>query len=131
MENRQGAKSSLHHVRGDFRKITPTKNNILVKDMEFGERKTKSGLVLPGDDMEERGIRPRWCKVLAVGHKQKDVKEGEWILVSHGRWTRGLDITNPNTGKSITVRLIDPKDVLLCSNEEPRDEHVAVSYPRR
>lgn len=117
------------HIKAE--KITPTKKNILVTDMEFGERKTNTGIILPGDDMEERGIRPRWCKVLAIGPKQTDVKEGEWILVAHGRWTRGLDLTSPTTGESITVRLVDPKDVLLTSDEAPLDEYVAPRYHLR
>jgi len=117
------------HIKA--KSITPTQKNILVTDMEFGERKTSTGLILPGDDMEERGIRPRWCRVLAVGPKNLDVKAGEYILVAHGRWTRGLDMTDPNTNESITVRLVDPKDVLLSSDELPVDEYVAQNYHQR
>jgi co-chaperonin GroES (HSP10) len=117
------------HIKA--KSITPTKKNILVTDMEFGERKTQAGIILPGDDREERGIRPRWCKVLAVGPTNKDVKEGEYILVSHGRWTRGLDMTDPDTNESITVRLVDPKDVLLASDTMPLDDYVAPTYHLR
>jgi len=117
------------HIKTE--KITPTNKNILVTDMDFGERISKGGVILIGDDMEERGIRPRWCKVLAVGPKQNDVNEGEWILVSHGRWTRGLDLTSPSTGESITVRLVDPKDVLMATTEIPLDDYVAPTYHQR
>jgi co-chaperonin GroES (HSP10) len=117
------------HIKA--KSITPTKKNILVTDMEFGERMTTSGIILPGDDKEERGIRPRWCRVLAVGPKNQDVKEGEYILVAHGRWTRGLDMTDPDTNESITVRLVDPKDVLLSTDEMPIDEYVAQNYHQR
>jgi len=118
------------HIKVDWKKITPTHSNILVTDMEFGERITTGGIILPGDDKEERGIRPRWCRVLAVGPKNKDVNTGEWIYVAHGRWTRGLDLTDDN-GESITVRMVDPKDVLLTSDELPVDEYVAPMYHKR
>jgi co-chaperonin GroES (HSP10) len=124
------AYSSKIHIKVDYRKITPTKKNILVTDMDFGERKTSLGIILPGDDMEERGIRPRWCRVLAVGPTQDDIKPGEWICVSHGRWTRGIDMTDEN-GNTITIRLVDPKDVLLSSDEQPNDEYVAISHSYR
>jgi co-chaperonin GroES (HSP10) len=118
------------HIKADWKKITPTHSNILVTDMEFGERTTSGGVILPGDDKEERGIRPRWCRVLAVGHENKDVKAGEWIYVAHGRWTRGLDLTDED-GNTITVRMVDPKDVLLASKKLPVDDYVAPTYHLR
>lgn len=115
------AKSSLHHVREDYRKIIPTKNNVLVKDMDFGERMTLGGIIIIDDDKKGQGIRPRWAQVVAVGRLQEDVKPGEYILVAHGRWTRGLDMTDEN-GESTTVRLVDPKDILLSSDEAPKED---------
>jgi co-chaperonin GroES (HSP10) len=105
-------------IRG---KIYPIKNNVLVAEMNFGERTTKAGLLLPGDNMEQRGIRPRWGKVVAVGPDQLDVEEGEWILIDHGRWTRGIDLIDPTTGTSTTVRLVDPKDIFIASDQLPED----------
>lgn len=118
------------HIKADWRKITPTHSNILVTDMEFGERVTAGGVILPGDDKEERGIRPRWCRVLAVGKENKDIEAGEWIYVSHGRWTRGIDLTNDD-GETITIRMVDPKDVLLASKELLVDDYVAPTYHLR
>jgi co-chaperonin GroES (HSP10) len=115
------AKSSLHHIHEDYRKITPTKNNVLVKDMDFGERMTLGGIIILDDDKKGQGIRPRWAQVVAVGRLQEDVKPGEYILVAHGRWTRGLDMTDEN-GETTTVRLVDPKDILLSSNEMPTED---------
>jgi len=115
------AKSSLHHILGDYRKITPTKNNVLVKDMDFGERMTLGGIIIIDDDKKGQGIRPRWAQVVAVGRLQEDVKPGEYILVAHGRWTRGLDMTDEN-GETTTVRLVDPKDILLSSDEPPKED---------
>ena len=118
------------HIKANWKNITPTHSNILVTDMEFGERLSAGGIILPGDDKEERGIRPRWCHVLAVGPKNLDVNKGDYILVSHGRWTRGLDLTDEE-GQTTTVRMVDPKDVLLASNELPADDYVAPTYHLR
>lgn len=104
--------------------IYPTKDNVLVSDMKFGERKTAGGLILPGDDMEQRGIRPRWCKVIAVGPQQEDVKPGEWVYVEHGRWTRGFDITDPETEETITVRMVEPKAMIMTSDKPIQDDTV-------
>jgi co-chaperonin GroES (HSP10) len=104
--------------------IFPLKDNILVADMKFGDRKTKGGLLLPADDMEQRGIRPRWCRVIAVGPKNEDVKPGEWVYVEHGRWTRGMDITDPETDETITVRMVDPKCIIMSADEPLQDDTV-------
>lgn len=105
--------------------IAPLRDNILVTDMHFGERKTSTGIILAGDDAEQRGIRPRWARVISIGPEQIDIKVGEWILVNHGRWTRGIDLTDPETNKTITVRMIDPKDAICSCDTEPTDDYVA------
>jgi co-chaperonin GroES (HSP10) len=116
-----GPRSSTLHYNQDYRKITPTKNNVLVKDMEFGERMTLGGIIILDDDKKGQGIRPRWAEVVAVGRLQEDVKVGEYILVAHGRWTRGLDMTDED-GVTTTVRLVDPKDILMSSDEPPKED---------
>ena len=116
-----GARSSVLHYHQDYRKITPTKNNVLVKDMKFGERQTLGGIIIIDDDKKGQGIRPRWAEVVAIGPKQEDVKPGEYILAAHGRWTRGLDMTDEN-GETTTVRLVDPKDILMSSDELPKED---------
>ena len=116
-----GSRSSVLHYHQDYRKITPTKNNVLVKDMEFGERMTLGGIIIIDDDKKGQGIRPRWAEVVAVGPKQEDVVPGEYILVAHGRWTRGLDMTD-EIGETTTVRLVDPKDILMSSDEPPKED---------
>jgi hypothetical protein len=91
-------------------------NHVLVSDMVFDERISTGGIVLLNDNGKGNGIRPRWGRVYAIGHEQKDVAVGNWVLVAHGRWTRGLDIED-ETGK-LTIRKIDPKDILLVSDDE-------------
>ena len=101
-------------------KITPIRNKILVQNMNFGEQITKGGIFIPSDDAKSQGIHPRWAQVYAVGPEQHDVKVGDWILIAHGRWTRGIDIED-ETGKH-TLRRVDPNDILLQSDEPMQDE---------
>ena len=100
-------------------KLKPVHNNILVVDMVFGERLTRGGIILPGDDCKSQGIRPRWARVFAIGPKQHDVKVGEYVLVKHGRWTRGIDMEV--NSEEVTIRMIDPEDILLLSDEPQLD----------
>ena len=107
------------------KKIIPLRDHVLATDMNFSQRTLSSGVILLGDDGKTDGIRPRWCKVYAVGPDQTDVKVGDWICVAHGRWTRGLDIED-ESGKR-TVRRIDPNDILLVSDELPNDDTVSTA----
>jgi co-chaperonin GroES (HSP10) len=97
-------------------------DNVLVADMEFDTRITTSGIILPNDNGTSLGIRPRWGRVYAVGAKQKEVQVGDWIMVAHGRWTRGIDINDGTTEHKRTIRKIDPKDILLVSNDPTRPQ---------
>jgi hypothetical protein len=96
------------------------KDHVLVADMNFDGRKLSSGIQLLNDDMRTAGVRPRWARVYAIGPEQQDITVGQWVLVSHGRWTRGVKIKD-TTGE-VTIRRIDPADVLLVSEEEPSDD---------
>jgi co-chaperonin GroES (HSP10) len=110
-------------------------DNVLVADMEFDTRITSFGIILPNDNGTTLGIRPRWGRVYAVGQNQKDVKVGQWIMVAHGRWTRGIDIDDGEQDHKRTIRKIDPKDILLVSNstERPDDNTMstAVHVPKQ
>jgi co-chaperonin GroES (HSP10) len=99
--------------------LKPLNDVVIVTEMVFTERFTNTGIVLLSDDGKSTGIRPRWGQVYAVGPEQKDVQVGEWVCVAHGRWTRGIDVED-ETGKH-TLRRIDPKDILLSSDELPDD----------
>ena len=106
--------------------ITPLKKRVLVSDMHFGETRSKGGIILVDDDGSESGIHPRWAKVYAIGNKQEDVKVGQWILVSHGRWSRALKVKKDNV--ELEVRMIDEDDILLVSNEEPEENRKQAGY---
>jgi len=97
--------------------ITPLKKRVLVSDMHFGERTTKGGIIMMDDDGSADGIHPRWAKVYAIGNKQEDVKVGQWVMVSHGRWSRAFKVKKE--GVELEVRMIDENDILLVSDTEP------------
>ena len=101
-------------VEGDIR---PLRNSIIVTDMSFEERQLSSGILLLGDDGKTDGIRPRWAQVYAVGPEQRDVVPGQWILIEHGRWSRGVKIRKE--GQELTIRRADPEALIFVSDTEP------------
>ena len=103
--------------------IRALNDHVLVADMNFGSRTTSAGIHLLDDDMRTAGVRPRWARVYATGPEQEDITVGQWVLVSHGRWTRGVKIEDA-TGE-VTIRRIDPADVLLVSESEPSDDSMS------
>jgi hypothetical protein len=74
------------------------------------------------DDTKSSGIRPRWAKIYGLGPEQNDpqLEIGKYILISHGRWTRGITVETPE-GK-LTLRKVDSNDILLVSDEPMEDE---------
>lgn len=105
--------------------LVAIKDHVIVQDMNFSTRILGSGIILLGDDKTTAGIRPRWARICAVGPDQKDVAVGQYVLVEHGRWTRGIEIFE-NTEKT-TVRRIDPECILAVSDREPLDENISAA----
>ncbi len=108
---------SAHRINRE--QLKPLKNAVIVSDMNFEERLSSGGIVLVKDNGKSSGIRPRWGRVYAVGPEQHDIRVGTWICVEHGRWTRGIEIEDEN-GKQM-LRRVDPKDIMLESDELPDD----------
>jgi len=110
--------------------IKPIKDKVLVSDMDFGEQKTAGGIIINSDDGKAHGVYPRWGKVYAVGPDQKDVKIGEWVLIEHGRWTRGIDLINDVDGKEVktTIRMVENKAMLAISDEKPSGHMIGKEY---
>lgn len=104
--------------------IIPLKDNVIVRDMNFDQRFTSSGIILPGDDGKNSGIRPRWGKIYAVGPEQKDVQVGQWVCVAHGRWTRGVEIQD-ESGEKFTIRKIDIDEILAVSDNPITDDYMS------
>ena len=105
--------------------IRPLGKNIIIRDMSFEARTLDSGIVLLNDDGKTDGIRPRWGKVYATGPDQTDVTVGQWVLVEHGRWSRGLKINKD--GEEFTIRRADPDSILMVSDEEPNSETISTA----
>ena len=104
--------------------LVPIKDHILVTEMKFDERITRGGIVLLNDDMKSNGIRPRWAKIYKLGPTYTgELKEGQYILVAHGRWTRGIKVED-ETGEQ-TLRRVDPNDILLVSDTPMEDETIS------
>jgi co-chaperonin GroES (HSP10) len=103
-------------------KLSFMHDNVIVSEMKFDERISKGGIVLLDDDKKSSGIRPRWAKIYGLGPAvtDPDLQIGKYILISHGRWTRGITVETPE-GK-VTLRKVDVNDILLISDEPMEDE---------
>ena len=109
---------AAHQIRRE--QLQPLKDSVIVSDMIFDVRISTGGIIIPNDNGKSTGIRPRWGQVYAVGPEQQDVLPGQWVCVEHGRWTRGIDIED-ESGK-ITLRRVDPKDIMMVSDQQPDDD---------
>lgn len=99
----------------------PILDHIIVTDMNFGEQVTSGGIVLRSDNGKSEGVKPRWGRVYAIGPDQKEVKVDDWLLVEHGRWTRGLELKFEGDETPIELFRIDPEGILLVSDARPND----------
>lgn len=114
----------INSIKGTLRAIG---NRVLVTDMHFGEQKTASGLIISNDDGKTRGIYPRWGKVYSKGPQNNDPYEvGEWILVEHGRWTRGMTLETDDG--ELEVRMVEAESILAYSNEKPEGLQIGAEY---
>ena len=71
-------------------RITPMRGRITAQILEDPRKETvtKDGVILLANDGTAAGMQPRWFKAIAVHPEEKDVKEGDYMLVAHGRWSR-------------------------------------------
>ena len=106
-----------------FKSIRAISNHVLVTGMNFKEKLSHGGIIIPNSDGKLEGIHPRWGRVYAIGNGQEDIRVGQYILVKHGRWTRGVDIKDAN-GEIKTLRRIDANDILMVSDEPMEDETI-------
>lgn len=106
---------NINTINGTLR---PIRNRVIVKDMYFGEQTTKSGLIIADDNGTGRGIYPRWGQVHSKGpENDEDYNVGDWILVEHGRWTRGIKI-DEGEGE-MELRMIEAESILAWNNTKP------------
>lgn len=102
------------------------KEDVLAYNMDLGEQKTSSGIVIQSDNGKAHGVKPRWCQIYKVGPEQKKFKPGQWILVEHGRWTRKIDIDD---GESIKeIQKVEVKSIMIVSDNKPDDWYIGEEY---
>jgi co-chaperonin GroES (HSP10) len=104
--------------------ITPLRDKVIVEEMQFGMQTTSKGLIILSNDGSDHGIKPRWGKVHAVGPEQKEIKVGQYILIEHGRWTRGIELVDPDTGDAATIRMVDNDNILAISDTPMEDSAI-------
>lgn len=109
--------AKLNTVKG---KIKPLRGKVLITNMEFGDVKTASGVIVLSDDRNTTGIHPRWGQVWAIGDDVDFVKVGDWICVEHGRWTRTWHVED-ESGSILEVRGVDTNAIMMTADERPND----------
>lgn len=106
--------------------IIPRRDQLIICNLEKGDLKTAGGLILFDDNMSDRGIRPRWAQVYAVGTEVPKffdhIAAGQYILLKHGHWTHIFDHREPS-GRVIGLQIVTRKSieegVLGVQNEMP------------
>jgi co-chaperonin GroES (HSP10) len=107
-------------------KLKAVGNRVLVSDMYFGEQTTQGGIILRDDDGTTRGVYPRWGCVYKKGpHNDDPYSEGDWVLVEHGRWTRGITVDD---GKEREIRMVEAESILGWADERPEGAVLGNEY---
>ena len=115
---------NINAIKGNVR---AKGEDVLVVDMWFGEQTTASGLIISSDDGETRGIYPRWGRVYSKGPRNNDPYEvDDWILISHGRWTRGLKVETDT--ESLELRKVELDSILAYSKEKPDGVNIGAEF---
>ena len=107
---------NLNTINGTLK---PINDRVLVSNMYFGEQKLKSGLIISDDNGSTRGIYPRWGQVHAKGPNNDSAYQiGDWVLIEHGRWTRGVKI-DEGTGE-LELRMVDAECILAYDTQNAK-----------
>jgi hypothetical protein len=96
---------------------------VLVHNLQGGVR-IVGKIILLDDNGTQSGIRSRWAQVYSIGEGVTDVKEGEWLLIKHGQWTRGFKMFDENN-KSFFLWKVNYPDGVLVVSDEPEGETFA------
>ena len=117
------AKGKKHfQIKAYSGNIKPLYDRVLVRDMHFGDTTTNGGIIILSDDGKDRGIHPRWAQVVRKGDDNDDPYDvGDWILVEHGRWTRGFKVDMDGESDTVECRIVEAKSVMMWSQEKPKD----------
>lgn len=102
--------------------LRPIRDRVLLKNLDKGKKTTKGGVIVLDDSKMsagERGIRPRWAQVYAVGPEQESVVAGQWVLMEHARWTESMTVDID--GEETEIWMGDPEAMLGTSETKPDD----------
>lgn len=106
-------------------KINCLPDSLYVEKIEYGEKKTKKGIILPTETMDKYGtfVRPRWAKVKYKAENITNIDIGDWILINHGHWSTSM-LMKIN-GKDTKLWYISPKSfkegVMAISKVMPKE----------
>jgi co-chaperonin GroES (HSP10) len=106
--------------------IKALSKDVLVINMDMGEQKTAGGLIIQSDDGKAHGVKPRWAKVYKVGSEIDFIREGQWILIEHGRWTRKIKIDDGEGEKEF--QKVETKSIIAVANEKPNDFYIGQEF---
>lgn len=84
----------------------------------FGEKVSAGGIITQEKDGDAKSIRPRWFEVTHVGPGNEDFAVGEYVLVEHGRWTRGF---KANPTDDYKLYMLDLEKILCASDSLPEE----------
>jgi co-chaperonin GroES (HSP10) len=108
-------------------KVRPLSKDLLVINMDMGEMKTASGIVIQSDDGKAHGVKPRWAQVYKVGEQcEIDVEPGQWVLIEHGRWTRKIKIDDGEGEKEF--QKVEVASVIAMADERPNDFYIGQEF---
>jgi co-chaperonin GroES (HSP10) len=107
--------------------VRPLSKDLFVINMDMGEQITAAGIVVASDDGKAHGVKPRWAQVYKVGSECSiNVKEGQWILIEHGRWTRKIKIDDGLGEKEF--QKVEVKSVIAVADERPNDFYIGQEF---
>jgi co-chaperonin GroES (HSP10) len=93
----------------------------------MGEMTTSGGIVIASDDGKAHGVKPRWAQVYKVGTEcEISVKEGQWVLIEHGRWTRKIKIDDGEGEKEF--QKVEVKSVVAVADKKPNDFYIGREF---
>ena len=104
--------------------IRPLNNRVLAELLGLDDRVTASGIIVKSENGKDRGIRPRWARVVLVGEGIDWCEPGQYVLVSHGRWSRQFECEHAD--EKLKLVHLDNKECLIVTDEEPQDDFVGV-----
>lgn len=102
-----------------MRNIKPIHDKVLARMLEpVGDERIMNGVIITERNLGEESIRPRWFEILSVGAEQTEMSAGEFVLVPHGRWSRGLDLEG-TLREADKIFLLDNDALLGTSDVNP------------